>query len=508
MRLFAAELKGKGIDYAFKRMSSFFFRPLDKLTQSSKFLLEVRYGLFVKVREALSFSPASSRFLKLPQSELSKRVREFWYSNTPGDFNLDGNNISRKDIFIYGGPNSKFSCPVCQKLEWLSRVRQKNLFVPHYLYEHSEEHAQEHSKECEDLCKKQGDELWMNVHQNFDFSVGCDNNLPALKCLCVTPGDEGGVAGGFCGRFNMQACDQWMLVFRRRLAFTCQIDVVRYPTGINWNNYDFIFVQNAGANQKFPRPPIPVIMYVHDFWPLENKGFQWMVDWLKPDILLTPCPIQCKENFKIPVQTKIVLYPLFESLFFARPNLNKKKKDLLVIGAISSPIYGQRVSLDKQICSLTNRYKIEFSHRTGTLSAAWPGPTNYFDPVTKLPVNYLNKWSEYLGTAKYLIFGKMKYPGLTIKHYEVLGSGAIPIFPEVPDLKLLGVKPFEHYIPLSEVEGNNQKLAYYLDRYEDYKYIAQNAVKWYKENSDRMLFNDFEHLIREITEYKYPKRLI
>ena len=38
--------------------------------------------------------------------------------------------------------------------------------------------------------------------------------------------------------------------------------------------------------------------------------------------------------------------------------------------------------------------------------------------------------------------------------------------------------------------------------------IAENAVTWYKKNSDKMLFEDFENLIREITDYKYPKRLI
>jgi hypothetical protein len=89
-----------------------------------------------------------------------------------------------------------------------------------------------------------------------------------------------------------------------------------------------------------------------------------------------------------------------------------------------------------------------------------------------------------------------------------LGSGAIPIFPEVPDLKLLGVKPFEHYIPLSEIEDNPERLTYFLDHYNDFKYIAQNAVDWYKKVSDKMTFNDFENLIREITVFQFPQRLI
>ena len=94
------------------------------------------------------------------------------------------------------------------------------------------------------------------------------------------------------------------------------------------------------------------------------------------------------------------------------------------------------------------------------------------------------------------------------KYYEALGSGAIPIFPEVPDLKLLGIKPFEHYIPLSEVEGDNEKLAFYLDHYQEYKHIAESAVNWYRQNSDKMLFEGFEEVVRSITKYEYPKRLV
>ena len=497
--LLLAESKEGGIGYALKRISGFLFRPLNKLIQRSHFLIEIRYGLFPRVLKVIAFSLAGTDLFKLPQSKLTKRVRKFWYSNVPGNFDLDGERISRKDIFTYGGPNSKFTCPICQKSEWLSRVKQKNLFIPHFCTE---------AEKCKILCSRQGDELWTNLHQNFDFSIGCDSDLPAPKCLCITPKDEQTIAGGFLRRFQMPGCDQWMLNFRRRLAFVYQIDIVRYPIGINWNNYDFIFVQNVGANQKFPRPPIPIIMYVHDFWVLGNKGFQWMIDWLRPDILLTPCPIQSKENFRIPNQTKVVFYPIFDSLFFARPNLTEKKLDLLVTGATASSIYGKRISLDKQISQLSNQYRVEFSHRVGTSSATWRGPVYYLDSITKSPVRYLNKWSEYLGTAKYVVFGKMKYPALTMKHYEVLGSGAIPIFPEVPDLKLLGIKPFEHYLPLSEIENNNDRLVYFLDHYEDFKYIAQNAVNWYKKISDKMIFNDFEDLIREITGYKFPKRSI
>lgn len=493
------ESKGKGIGYFLKRARGFLFRPVKELTQRNNLLLNVRYSFFPDILRILTFSFVAAQPFKSNQTDLAKKVREFWYSNIPDDFDFEGEKISRKDIFTYGGPDLRFTCPVCQKSEWLSRIRQKNLFVLHVCPQ---------SKECKVLCSRQGDELWTNLHQNFDFSLGCDKNLPAPRCLCVTPDDEDGIAGGFWGRFFSKVCDQWMLVFRRKLAYSCQTDLVRRPAKIKWENYDFLFVQNVGANRKFPRPKIPVIMYIHDYWPKENRGFQWVLDWLKPDILLTPCPIPCRENFNIPAETKIVFYPLFDSLFFERPNLGQKELDLLVVGATASPIYGQRVSLDKQIFQMAGRYKIEFSHRTGTQSAVWPGPTHYTDPMTKLPVNYLNKWSEYLGRAKYVIFGRMKYPAVNMKYYEALGSGAIPILPEVPDLKFLDIKPFQHYLPLSEVEGNNKKLTYYLDHYDNYKHIAQNAVKWYKDNSDRMIFNDFEDLVREITGYKYPKRLV
>jgi hypothetical protein len=430
--------------------------------------------------------------IRFPESDLVKAVRQFWYSNIPGNFDLNGELISRKDIFTYGGPDPEFTCPICQKSEWLSRIRQKNLFQPHFCPK---------AKEAEDLCQKQGDELWTLYHQNFDFSVGCDSNLPAPKCLYLYS-----VPNENYYYFFARRCDQGYLTGPRFLAYVCQIDVVQKPVGLNWSNYDFLFMHIDSVNQKFSRPNIPTILHGHDFW--DGKAiFQWVIDWLKPDIFLTSYPSQWKENFRFPPQTKIVFQSLFPSLFFSRSNLGEKKLDLLVIGATASSVYKQRIPLDKQISQMSERYKIEFSHRVGLMGAYWKGPVYYVDPSTKSPVAYLNKWFEYLGSAKYVIFGRMKYPILAWKYYETLGSGAIPIFPEVPDLKYLGVKPFKHYIPLSEVEGNNQKLTYYLDNYEKFSSIAKNAVNWYNENSDRMLFEDFENLIRGITNYKYPKRL-
>lgn len=487
------DFKDRGMFYGFKRIASYLFRPITNLMKRSRFLVNLRYGVFPNLKQRLPFYQSNSKMIKLPKSELVQELRKFWYSNTPGTFNLDGEKISRKDIFTYGGPNPKFTCSICQKSEWLSRVRQKNLFIPHTCPQ---------VKECQTLCSRQGDELWTHYHQNFDFFFGCNSNLPAPKCLCLSM-----VPDNFYKRFLVPRCDQGGRIFRRQWAYACQIDIVQKPIDINWSNYDFLFMNISGCNQKFPRPNIPIILYGHDFWG-EGKFFQWVINWVKPDMFLTSYPTQWKENLRFPSKTKIAFYPLFPSLFFTRPNLSDKKLDLLVIGSTASSIYGSRISLDKQISQFSNHYKIEFSHRVGALGASWKGPAYYIDPITKAPVSYLNKWLEYLGSAKYVIFGRMKHSILAYKYYETLGSGAIPIFPEVPDLKLLGVKPFEHYIPLSEVEGNNDRLSYFLDHYEDFHHIAENAVKWYKRVSDKMLFNDSENLIREITNYKYPKRLI
>jgi len=499
IELLKKDLKEEGFMFAFGRVVNFLIRPIKKIIGRSWLLIEFFYGTLPNLRQKVPFLRLNSGIVTFPQSKLVKEMRKFWYGNIQGDFDLEGEKISRKDIFVYGGPNPKFTCPVCQKAEWLSRVRQKNLFVPHDCSQ---------GKECEGLCKKQGDEMWTNFHQNFDFSIGCDSNLPAPKCLFIGSENKYVLGANLYFHFQNPASNSLMHVLRRRLAYTCQVDVVSNSVGINWGNYDFVFLYLDGYVQKFPYPPIPLIVYAHDFGSKRRDTTQWMIDWLKPDVLLTPCPTQWKEYFKLSSKTKIVFYPFFNSLFFSRPNLEKKRIDLLAIGNTDSWVNEPRNILDKQISQLNNRYKIEFSHRIGIFFTIWNGPVYYLDPEIKSPVYYLNKWSEYLGSAKYVIFGRCQISNLVMKHYETLGSGTVPIFPEVPDLKLLGIKPFEHYIPLSEVEGNNEKLAYYLDNYEKYKHIAENAVNWYKNVSDKMIFCDFENLIRETTNNKYSKRLV
>lgn len=490
------DLERKGLFYVLKELTLFLFRPLVNLTNRSEFLVNLKFGVIPNLFEKIPFLKRDQKILELPKTELVRSVRKFWYSNTPGNFKVDGENISRKDIFTYGGPNPELTCPICQKSEWLSRVRQKNLFVSHSCSQ---------AKKCEELCKKQGDELWTHFHQNFNFAIGCDHSLPAPKCLFLSMTSDEEFES-----FLTPRCDQGNLIGRRRLDYICQRDIAQKPVGIDWSKYDMIFMGNEGNNVRFSRPNVPIILYGHDFY-LKNKGYQWVINWVKPDIFLTSYPSPWKKNFKFPSNTRIVFCPIFPSNFFTRSKVNDKEIDLLVIGTTASSVYEPRVKLAKQIFQLADRYRIELSDALGYLGGKWKGETLHFDPITREPVRFLNKWSEYLSRAKYIIFGRIADPQkqfLVFKYYEVLGSGAIPILPEIEDLKLLNVKPFKHYIPLSEVEGDNEKLSYYLANYDKFSYIARNAAEWYKNNSDKMLFDSFECLIREITNYKYPKRLI
>lgn len=464
---------------------------LSRLNRQKRLPVVIQYG----VLPALAFN-RDSGLVQKPKSDLVEQARAFWFNNIPDELHANRQAITRREIHVHGGPNPDLTCPICQRSEWLSRVRGANLFESHTCLQ---------ADYCRTLCKRQGDELWTHQHQNFDFSIGCNADLQAPRCLCIMPKDDKAPHGGFYQRFQTPNCDQWMLVFRRRLAQACQVDVVCDPVGVDWTKYDLVLMPNTGTNYKFRRPKIPVILYSHDFWQ-EKEGKQWVIDWLQPDVLLTPYPTPWRENFCLPVHTKVAFYAFFESQFFTRPNLEAKQYDLLVVGATGSPIYAPRVALIQQISALAERYRIEFSHHLGCVGAAWRG--SVLQETSSGTVRYLNKWSEYLGSARYVTFGRMEYNILGAKYYEVLGSGAIPIFPEVADLRLLGIQPFEHYIPLSEIEGNNDRLAYLLEHYEDFQYIARNAVEWYAQVCYQMLFDDFEDLVRDLTGKQFPKRLI
>jgi hypothetical protein len=144
------DLKKRGLFCVFKKIILYLLHPVTNLIKRSRFLVSLRYGVLPNIYRNLFFYQSGPNFVKLPKSKLVEDIRRFWYTNIPGEFNLEGEKISRKDIFTYGGPNPKFTCPICQKVEWLSRVRQKNLFLAHSCPQ---------TKECEELCKKQGDEF-------------------------------------------------------------------------------------------------------------------------------------------------------------------------------------------------------------------------------------------------------------------------------------------------------------------------------------------------------------
>jgi len=120
----------------------------------------------------------------------------------------------------------------------------------------------------------------------------------------------------------------------------------------------------------------------------------------------------------------------------------------------------------------------------------------------------LNKWNEYLGTAKYVIFGAMNVrPQFIVrKHYECLASGAVPIMPESHDFDFLGIEPMVHYIPLRRVIENNDYLAHLLKHYNLFKQIGMNAAEWHVQRADGLIFGGFEDVVREITKERYPRR--
>lgn len=119
-------------------------------------------------------------------------------------------------------------------------------------------------------------------------------------------------------------------------------------------------------------------------------------------------------------------------------------------------------------------------------------------------IRYLSKWSEFLGSARFVAFGPTVAGLLVSKYMEVLGSGAIPIFPPSEDLWRLGLRPWVHYIPLEDLPGGGLRSA--LGNYENFQHIALNAVRRHHVICDKMLFDDFEDCVQEITQRRYPRR--
>lgn len=296
---------------------------------------------------------------------------------------------------------------------------------------------------------------------------------------------------------------------RAQLARCCQVDASR-DLQHDWSAYDLLLMMNTGRTTLLadPRPSLPIVMYCHDMW---GQGFQRVLDHYQPEYILTPYPTPWIGRFDIPASSTVWFYPPLAGTFYTRPNLDpdRKRLDLLVIGTHESWLYRPRVAYNAQLHSLPDRYRVEFSHHFGSTSHDRMGPVLF--PTSNGPVPYMNKWSEYLSTARYVTFGPCVPPWasefLLMKYGECLGSGAIPIMPEVADLALLGVKPMEHYIPLSEVWEDNTRMCYYLDHYEDHRHIAQAAVTWYQDNADALIYDRFEDFVQTITEHRYPRRL-
>lgn len=420
-----------------------------------------------------------------------QRMRKFWYNNEPGPFMLGKNPITRRQIQVYGGPAPSLSaCPTCQSLEWYSRVHQTNIFQDHSCPEGVK-------KRCRILCQRQGDDLWTIYHQNFWYAGTMERSNAPHACLFLDYGR------GY-ERYWTPNCDAWMNDLRRALAQTGTLETRQPGEKIVWDRYDWLWMIAKGYRFK-ERPPLPIVMFGGD---TNHGNIQELLD-LEPDILWTPYPSAWRDNFRIADRTRVTFTGCKAvSSFFTRPNLEEKKCDLLVIGATAHPIYSHRRELTAQIKPLAKKYAIEFSQRFGWVCDHHPGPVQYKEGSET--VNYLNKWSEFLSSARYVIFGPTSGVAkeyMTIKVYESLGSGAIPILPEVRDFKLLGIEPMVHYIPLSQVWRNNARLEQLLNTYNDHKYIAKNAVQWHRENVDRMLFDDFESLIHELTGKRYPRRL-
>ncbi len=447
-------------------------------------------------------------------NDLISQARSFWYNNVPGAFSLNGFSISRGKIRVHGGPAADITCSACQEMEWKSRIAQKDLFEEHSC-EYDEAPPYPYSPKLR--CVYQGDDMWAHYHQDFSFSIGCDSQLDAPRCLYLFPTSDPLEPVLEYARFvNARNCDFVALVRKRQIAQAAQVEC----HGRSYSGeFDYALVAHMPGVTECDRPDMPVILSTYD-----PVSAQAAVDYLQPEYLLTPCPAeQLRYLAKLPAKTEIVYWPQAASSFFTRPNLGEKKYDLIATGTLDGAVhtarssqYWPRAVFNHQLTSLADRYKIEFFNGWGSWPPYHPGPTRTVDWDGKIDVtvsyHYLNMYSDVLGSARYVAFapiaGTENTQIVLAKHYECLGSGAIPIFPDSPDRKYLGIEPYVHYIPFSEIDGNNKAVEHYLSNYADYRHIAVNAVAWYKENVDRMIFDEYEDFIRRVTGYKYPKRLI
>lgn len=432
---------------------------------------------------------------------LAKEVHDFWFNNEPGAFDFGFYSATRAQIDTYGGPNPDLAgCEHCQKMEWRARLMQVLIRDP--------AHDCDLSPLRKELCAKQGDDRWTPWHRDFRFAQGCDPKVKAPKGAVIFLDER---TAELWQVWNGRRCEQLMPRLRKQFARAAQIDVYPSFEGIDWDKYDFWFFMNTGRSVPLiERPHIPLIMYAHDPW---GKGFQEVIDHYCPQYLLTPYPATWRRMFKFTGETGMVFYPQPEGTFFARPNLDEDKKeyDLLVIGALKPDhLYAPRQALNAQIRAMPglDRYRVGFSHHFGSNSWKHEGPVDFVTGRGER-VRYLNAWSAFLGTARFVIFGPCAEKAndmLLMKYYECLGSGAVPIMPAITDLHRLGVRPYEHYVPFERVDGRNDELEAMLENPWAWSRIAENAVTWYQENADALLYNRFENLVLSATGWKYPQR--
>jgi len=425
---------------------------------------------------------------------LRQQVRQFWYKNEPGWFRAGNYKVSRYDIEERGGPSPHLdSCPICQQNEWLSRMLELPVWDDHTCY---------YNGAGKDRAYKQGDDDWTSWHQDFDYAIGVNPMLPAPKIAVVFP--FGYVPFGQIYRFTsaIGACDQWAINIKRWLARTGMVEYV--GPEVDYDCYDIAIIINGNMKPDFRKPTIPTILYCHDLVP--NLILDARTD---PDVVLTPIPTEWQKlRF---TNSEMVMYWQGASQFFTRPNLDGPKRwDILAVGCTHLKTYEPRIEIAHIVDNLTG-FKAGVSNNVGHFQVGCLGPNRTpgktVEDIGNTAYHYLNRWSELLGSARFVIFGGLigGYEMVLAKHYECLGSGAIPILPHAHDLNQLGVQPWVHYIPLEEVQNNLPEL---LSAYAKHKHIAEAAVEWHKENVDRMMFYEMEQLIRRLTGYKYPERLV
>jgi len=432
------------------------------------------------------------------------KVRTYWYSNKPGDVIIDGLRITKKQIQTYGGPIPRLGdCPTCQKLEWITRVTGVNHWREHECTGTEKDRTVNgvcNYWSAKHLCEMRESDDWTQNHQNFEFVFGVDQEIKASKCLFLLFD----CSSMPIRLFRFSSCDNWVGILRRQLAQACQVDAVVYGTqDIDWGKYDFCLIDMSPGMPRV-EVPIPLVLLGYD-WIDTSFQYQGHLDYYRPEIFLTPYPCAWQQHYKFSPWTRIRFYSIAPTTFFSRPNVNGEKElDILSIGKAWPGIYNRRITLHAQVMELADRYRVEVSKNEGCFAATWDG-ANYGTEGEEFRY-YLNAYSRKLGTARYVTYGPVEDEGsiepMMAKYYECLSSGAIPILPDSPDRKYIGVHPWKHYIPLAEIWQNNDRLCELLDNPQDYIHIAYNAVAWAYENMDRQVFDGFENVVREVTSYR------